>query len=288
MLRLQTPVEFASARATISYDDHIMLLGSCFADNVAQKFKETGFDVCANPFGTLYNPVSLANAIARLDSAVPFSERECVEMGAGAGLICSFSHHTLMARPTREEFLENANDALATASAFWNNATKVIITLGTSFCYRHNDSGEVVANCLKRPQSEFTRERLDASMTAILLSRIVKMHPDKEFIFTVSPIRHMSDGAHQNTLSKASLLMAVDSLVDVVDYFPAYEIMMDELRDYRFYAEDMAHPTGQAISYIWERFCDFCMSQETRREMLVREKEFRRSQHRPLLSQSTL
>ena len=288
MLKLQTPVEFAPAQATITYDDHIMLLGSCFADNVAQKFQAAAFDVCANPFGTLYNPVSLVNAVARMDSAVPFTERECVEMGAGAGLICSFSHHTLMARSTKEEFLDNANKSLEEASAFWEKANKVIITLGTSFYYRHNETGEVVANCLKRPAAEFTRERLDASTTAILLARMVKMHPEKDFFFTVSPIRHMSDGAHQNALSKSSLLLAVDTLGDVVNYFPSYEIMMDELRDYRFYTEDMAHPTGQAISYIWERFCDFCMSQDTQKQMHEREKEFRRSQHRPLLSKSTL
>lgn len=288
MLKLQTPVEFAPARTTISYEDHIMLLGSCFADNVAQKFQAAGFDVCANPFGTLYNPVTLANAIARLDSGIPFSSRECVEMGAGAGLVCSFSHHTLMAMPTEEEFLAKANQALADASTFWQSATKVIVTLGTSFCYRHVETGEIVANCLKRPAAEFTRERLDASTTAALLARMVKAHPEKEFIFTVSPIRHMSDGAHQNTLSKSSLLLAADSLREVSDYFPAYEIMMDELRDYRFYAEDMAHPSGQAISYIWERFCDFCMSQDTQKVMHEREKEFRRSQHRPLFPKSTL
>lgn len=284
MLRLQTPVDIPSAHTTIKFDDRIMMLGSCFADNMAQKFKSAGFDICVNPFGTLYNPVSLANSIARLDNALPFSERECVEMGAGAGLICSFSHHTLMARPTVEEFLRNANESLAQASVFWKSCTKVIITLGTSFCYKSNVSGEIVANCLKRPSSEFSREFLPLNVTSALLSQMVARHKDKDFIFTVSPVRHMSDGAHRNTLSKSALLMAVDSLADVADYFPSYEIMMDELRDYRFYTEDMAHPSGQAISYIWEKFCDFCIPQSCRQRMRESEKEYLRSQHRPLLN----
>ena len=284
MLKLQTPVSFPPSKVGVSLSDTIMVLGSCFADNIGSRMADYGFNVCVNPFGTLYNPVSLVNAIARLDSAVPFSERECVEMGAGAGLICSFSHHTSFARPDAAQFLSCANSSLEEAAGSWKKAGKVIITLGTAFCYRNIASGEVVANCLKRPAAEFSREMLDVRTVSMLLESMVRRYPDKQFILTVSPIRHMADGAHANQLSKSTLLLAVDSMSRCasVEYFPAFEIMMDELRDYRFYAEDMTHPTSQSADYIWERFCDFAVPDSERETLRNNIKAWRQSQHRPL------
>ena len=284
MLKLQTRVDLLPARVRISCDDTVMVLGSCFADNIGARMQHAGFDVCVNPFGTLYNPVSVAKSVARLDSGEPFTQKDCVEMGAGAGLICSFSHHTSFARPAAGEFLDAANDALAEASRQWRRAGKVIITLGTVWCFRHLQDGEIVSNCLKRPAGEFSRERLSLDETSSILSRIVSEHPDKEFIFTVSPIRHLSDGAHANQLSKSTLLLAIDSISDDrrADYFPSYEIMMDELRDYRFYDEDMSHPTSQAVDYIWERFCDFAVPESEHRTLQENTKAYRRSRHRPL------
>lgn len=252
------------------------------------KMHNAGFDVMANPFGPLYNPVSVANAVSRLESAVPFSGSECVEMGAGAGLFCSFSHHTLAARKTAASFLSDANDSLAASSAFWRKAGIVIVTLGTSFCFRHLETGEVVSNCLKRPAAEFSREFLPYEGSSVVLASMLRRFPSKKFIFTVSPIRHLSDGAHMNQISKSSLLMAVESVVskdefkDRAAYFPAYEIVMDELRDYRFYAEDMVHPTSQTVDYIWERFCDFALNPSDRHTLAEKEKAWRQSQHRPL------
>lgn len=284
MLKLQTPVSFPPSKVGVSLSDTIMVLGSCFADNIGQRMKDSGFNVCVNPFGTLYNPVSLVNAIARLDSGVPFSEHECVEMGAGAGLICSFSHHTSFARPDAAQFLSCANSFLEEASGFWKKTGKVIITLGTAFCYRNIASGEVVANCLKRPAAEFSREMLEVRTVSMLLENMVRRYPDKQFILTVSPIRHMADGAHANQLSKSTLLLAVESVSKYasVEYFPAFEIMMDELRDYRFYAEDMTHPTSQSADYIWERFCDFAVPESERETLRNNIKAWRQSQHRPL------
>lgn len=283
-MKLQTPVDFRPGRVGISLSDTIVVLGSCFADNIGRKMKDSGFNVCVNPFGTLYNPVSITNAAARLESGIPFKEKDCVEMGAGAGLVCSFNHHTSFAREDADKFLACANAAMQEASAFWKKAGKVIITLGTAFCYRNNASGEVVANCLKRPSSEFTREMLDAGSVSLLLDSMVRRYPDKQFILTVSPIRHMSDGAHANQLSKSTLLLAIDTLSKhpSVEYFPAFEIMMDELRDYRFYAEDMTHPTSQAVDYIWERFCDFAVPDNEREILKKNIKAWRQSQHRPL------
>lgn len=286
VLKLQTPVEAGRSRVNISLKDRIFVLGSCFADNIGQKMADLGFDILVNPFGTLYNPVSICNSAARLSSGIPFSESECVPMGAGAGLVCSFSHHTTFARRTAAEFLENANKSLAEASAKWKEAGKVIITLGTSWIYEYVRTGETVSNCLKIDAKEFTRRRLSVRETSLLLTNLVARHPEKEFIFTVSPIRHLKDGAHGNQLSKSALLLAVDEVVtkfpERCDYFPAYEIVLDELRDYRFYTADMLHPSQQAVDYIWSRFVDFAVPAAELNELESRRKEYLRSQHRPI------
>lgn len=286
MLKLQTPVDCGKSRIQISYKDRILIIGSCFADNIGGKMSALGFDVCVNPFGTLYNPQSIAGAIRRLRECMEFTPGDCEQMGSGAGLICSFSHHTSFARKSREEFLENANRRLHEASEFYRTCNKVIMTLGTTWCYRHIASGQVVSNCLKRDAREFERERMEPEDTVRVLSGIIGGGNDRSFILTVSPIRHFKDGAHGNQVSKASLLIAADRLCSIFhdrcEYFPSYEIMMDELRDYRFYAEDMLHPSDQAVRYIWERFCDFALPEEDRGRLAAEEKRLRQSLHRPI------
>jgi len=284
MLKLQTKVDCGISPVKFSYSEGIVLLGSCFADNIGARMSDAGFDVCVNPFGTLYNPVSVCNAAERLESGTPFTESDCVEMGAGAGLVCSFSHHTSFARRTAAEFLDAANASLAAAHESWRNAGLVILTLGTAYCFRHLESCQVVSNCLKRPAREFSRERLSIDEVKSLLSGLTARFPDKRFILTVSPIRHIADGAHANQLSKGTLLLASDSVTDGerVVYFPAYEIVMDELRDYRFYAEDMVHPSAQAVDYLWERFCDFALPEAERQTLVDNLKACRCRQHRPL------
>lgn len=286
MLKLQTPVETCKSKVSISQNDRIFILGSCFADNIGQKMADLGFDACVNPFGTIYNPVSVSNCIARLSSGIPFSKDECVPMGAGAGLVCSFSHHTSFARRTEEEFLKVANASLEEASRRWNAATKVIITLGTAWIYEYSRTGETVSNCLKIDAKEFTRRRLSVRETSLPLMNMLARHPDKEFIFTVSPIRHLKDGAHGNQLSKGTLLLALEEVMAKFpgrcDYFPAYEIVLDELRDYRFYAPDMIHPSAQAVDYIWSRFVDFAVPKQEFDELKKRRQEWLRAQHRPI------
>ena len=286
-LKLQTPVQAGKSRLGLSLRERIVLLGSCFADEIGKRMEGLGFNACVNPFGTLYNPVSICNSAARLTSGIPFSDKECVEMGAGAGLICSFSHHTSFARRTADEFLDNANARLGEASAAWNQATKVIVTLGTAWCFEYIRTGETVSNCLKIDAKEFRRRRLSLPETSALLRNLVSRNPGKRFIFTVSPIRHLKDGAHGNQLSKSTLLLAVEdvceSFPDRTDYFPAYEIMMDELRDYRFYAPDMVHPTTQTSDYIWSRFVDWALSPADQEELDNRARILRREAHRPNL-----
>ena len=286
MIKWQTPVAEGKCSVPLRAGDEIMVLGSCFADETGRRLAECGLDVCVNPFGTLYNPVSVCNSISRLQCGVPFTQEDCVEMGAGAGLVCSFSHHTSFARPTPEAFLEHANAALETASARWKASNRVLITLGTAWVYRHKESGEVVANCLKRPAGEFSRERLTVPQTAALLKSLVQRYPDKFFVFTVSPIRHLSDGAHGNQVSKSILLLALEEVCaafpDGTVYFPAYEILLDELRDYRFYAEDMVHPSLQAAEYVFGKFLSFAFPDEERSRLEERRKAFKASQHRPM------
>ena len=290
-MKLQTPVTDERCSVSISYDDRIMMLGSCFSENIGRQLADFGFDVCINPFGTLYNPVSILHSIEMLLGEGHFTEEDAVDVGAGSGLVCSFSHHTSFACRDTGEFLDKSNTALDKAREYFRSCNKVIITLGTSWCFRHNTSGRIVSNCLKRPAAEFTRERLTVGEAAGYLARIRQLcdkaaeerggFAEKQFIYTVSPIRHFKDGAHGNQLSKSTLLLAVDTITDEgkIEYFPAYEIVMDELRDYRFYAEDMFHPSLQTTDYIRERFLTWALpkSEHSRLEENIR--AFRRSQH---------
>lgn len=301
MMKLQTPVADAPCKVGISYDDRIMMLGSCFTDNIGKQLADYGFDVCINPFGTLYNPVSILRSVERLISGTPFTAEDCVQIGAGDTRWCSFSHHTSFAREDKEEFLAHANETLKAAREHFLSCSKVIITLGTSWCFRHKESDSVVSNCLKHPASEFFRERLSSAEVTDALRKIVELCCDssagvcpKQFIFTVSPIRHFKDGAHGNQISKSALLLGIDDLLAglpadlnmnpfyFADYFPAYEIVMDELRDYRFYAEDMCHPTQQTVDYIRERFLGWALHADESPRLQEKIREYRRSCHIPL------
>ena len=291
-MKLQTPVTDEKCKVGLSYKDKITMLGSCFSDNIGRQLLDFGFDVCINPFGTLYNPVSILRSIERLIDGTEFTETDCIQIGAGDQRYCSFSHHTSFARETAEDFITHANLSLERARKHFAESTKVIITLGTAWCFRHNKTGNIVSNCLKRPASEFTRVRLSAEETAGCLCRIMDLCNEaasrsdnfiqKEFIFTVSPIRHFKDGAHGNQLSKSTLLLGIDAALQnhsASDYFPAYEIVMDELRDYRFYAEDMCHPSQQTADYIRERFLTWALTAEEAPVLEENIRRFKRSRH---------
>lgn len=284
-MKLITEIPLRRSKVQIGHSDRIMTLGSCFSDSMAGHLRDAGFNIMANPFGTLYNPESIASAIGRLDSGTPYSLEECVEMGAGAGLTCSFSHHTSFARRTAEEFLENANKALRESHEFWTGCNKAIITFGTAKVWKRN--GITVSNCLKRPASEFTRQMLSLERIEEIIVDIISSHPDKQFIFTVSPVRYLSDGAEENTISKALLNLGIQKAKSKpsADLFPAWEIMMDELRDYRFYAADMVHPRDIAVDYLWEKFLAFCVPETERDAVKAAEKLSRRMRHRQIISQ---
>lgn len=285
MIKLQTIVDTKPSERKIGYEDKILMLGSCFSDEIGEQMKQRNMSVTCNPFGTLYNPLSIANAI---HSSFVHCTSYIVHHD---GLWHSMMHHGSFSRPTREEAEEAVKASIETMQKALQEATVVIVTFGTAWIYEMN--GEIVGNCHKLPADRFTRRRLTVEEIVAAWQPIIDRYPDKQWIFTVSPIRHIKDGLHENQLSKATLLMAIEQLIDnrqsIVPrqssnrhYFPSYEILLDELRDYRFYADDLVHPSSLAVNYIWERFVDtFCTSQ-TRNEMTLQHKRWKQTQHRPL------
>lgn len=258
MIKLSTPVNIAPPAWHIEYADKLLMLGSCFADNVAAKMAEYYFQVTANPFGTLYNPLSIARA---------WCLNKMPELVEWNGLWHSMYHHGDFSAHDQSIAYARCQASVAALQQAIREADTVIITFGTAWVYEQN--GAVVANCHKMPASWFTRRRLTVEEIVAEWQPIVAAYPDKHFIFTVSPIRHLKDGLHQNQLSKATLLLAAEQLAQEprCAYFPSYEILLDELRDYRFFADDMIHPTPLAINYIWERFVQTYMTSDTRSEM---------------------
>ena len=272
---------------TVTYGDGLLFLGSCFADEVGGLCKGLGFNAMVNPFGVLYNPASIAHSVERLDKGKPFCHDDVIAVGEGQ--YCTFSHNTAFWSRSEEELLEKVNQGLAETHERFMKSKLVVISLGTSWAFRNKETNKVVSNCHKLPAQQFVREFLSTEQSVELLSEMVKHHPDKHFIFTVSPLRHLKDGLHGNQLSKAALLLAVNEVCERfgnAHYFPAYEILLDELRDYRFYKEDMVHPTEQAVRYIWERFTDFATDPKEKLAMKAAAELKQMLRHKPVFSES--
>ena len=287
-MKLNTPVEIKPLEGRLTYRDSILFVGSCFADEIGRRCTERYFDTRVNPFGVLFNPCSISDCLGLLEGyginaeQCSFIPEDVIETSGG---FCSFHHHGSMARPTAQEFLDNANRVLADASDFYYREGWVVVTLGTAFIYTDKESGNVVANCHKLPADRFERTMIDADQVYDALSQYVAARPQRQWIFTVSPVRHLSDGLHANTLSKATLHLGIEKLVNRypnAHYFPAYEILMDELRAYRFYADDMMYPSAQAADYIFERFMDFVLADSDRPLLAEAEKVRGMMQHRIL------
>ena len=285
-----TPVNIPPSDVKISYHHPLMTLGSCFAENIGKRLSDAFFRVEINPFGVLYNPVSVAQSIKRLVSNDEFTSNDVFE---NQSLWHSFSYSSLFSGVTAEECVKNINERLLHAREFIQRADFLLITLGTAWVYEDVQSGKVVANCHKLPANHFTRRRLTVEEIVVELSAVLlelkAKNESLNVIFTVSPVRHWKDGAHANNVSKATLHLAVEQLKEKLPfthYFPAYEIQMDELRDYRFYASDMLHPSQTAVDYIWKRFAETYFDKET--EELKKQLEQLRADlhHRPLHPQS--
>ena len=279
----RTEIDITPLTPTITYGDGLLFLGSCFADAVGGLCKGLGFHAQVNPFGVLYNPCRVAHSLHRLQSGKPFRHEEVIEVGEGYR--CTFSHNTGFWCPSEEALLEKVNTHLAEAHGHFLQTKWVVISLGTAWVYREKGSGAVVSNCHKLPASRFDRVFLEPQAIVGVLAELLQSFPDRQFVFTVSPLRHLKDGLHGSQLSKSALLLAVDRICNDfgnAHYFPAYEILLDELRDYRFYQEDLIHPTDQAVRYIWERFVDYAVDPSERPAMKAASELKQMLQHRPL------
>ena len=287
-MKLYTSVEIAPSARKIGYGDKILLLGSCFADNIGAKFGEHYFQTTVNPFGTLYNPASIRRSID-----LSLSRNNKRYMLQHNGLWHSMMHHGSFSHPDKDVLIARCEESQTLLRTALRDATTIIVTFGTSWVYKMEYL--VVANCHKMPAERFNRYCMSAGEIIESWLPLLDQIPNKHWIFTVSPIRHIKDGLHANHLSKANLLQAIDVLIanardlnptSTYSYFPAYEIMLDELRDYRFYAEDMVHPSQVAVDYIWQRFVDTYMTADTQGEMRTLHQLWLDRQHRFLHPES--
>lgn len=266
---LITGVQLPATASEISYDTPVLFLGSCFANEIGYRMAAGRLPVMTNPHGTLFNPFSVAGALDRFIDGHIYTPNDIY---LHQNRYISLDHHTAFSSYERDVLIERLNQVSLAASGFTRKASFLFVTFGTSYIYTLRETGAIVANCHKLPSSLFIRRQASWSEIAArwreTLDRLATAFPSLKIWLTVSPVRHMSDGAHANQLSKAHLLMAAEELLShpsVEGYFPAYEIFMDELRDYRYYAADMVHPSETAIDYIWEKFSSIFISPHTLR-----------------------
>lgn len=289
-MEFRTKVNIESSGLTIDYDTRLCLFGSCFIEHIGRYLNQNKFNAQVNPFGVLYNPLSISQSIGLLLDDRIFSESDLIH---DKGLYHSFDYHGSFSSPESSIILNSINDASQIASQTIKNADLLIITFGTSFVYEYIPTGKIVSNCHKIQANQFRRFRLREEEIVLewlsLIDRLIFIKPTIKILFTVSPIRHLKDGAHGNQLSKATLLMAIDQIVAERKncyYFPSYEIMLDELRDYRFYADDMLHPSSMAIEYIWKIFSESYFSPATHSILKQWNSLLRSINHRPFNEQT--
>ncbi len=253
-MQFRTQIPITKYKALIDYNSEIFSIGSCFAVNISQKFDYFKLKNTVNPFGVLFHPLAIEKVLEKSIKRILFTEKDIFFHNE---LWYCFDVHSELSAIDKSEFLYQLNQVVANTQEVLARTTHIIITLGTSWVYRYNQTGQIVANCHKVPQTEFTKELLSPDEITQSLERIITLFPDKKIIFTISPVRHSKDGFFENNVSKSHLFTALNRVLSKnVNYFPAYEIVMDELRDYRFFSEDMLHPNQIAIDYIWKRFSE--------------------------------
>lgn len=269
-MKLQTQVPLIKAKNQIDYNSHLVLLGSCFVENIGNKLSYFKFQSVQNPFGILFHPLAIENLISRAVDQKKYTEEEVFFLNERWQC---YDAHSDLSSLTKEGLLENLNSSLLETQLQITNASHVIITLGTAWVYKLKESKKEVANCHKVTQKEFIKELLPPERIVKSLKKTIdnikSINTNVELIFTVSPVRHLKDGFIENQQSKAHLITAIHQILKQENalYFPSYEIMMDELRDYRFYIDDMVHPNNLAIEYIWEKFREVWISESTKSTM---------------------
>ena len=284
-MRFRTEISLTPLAKGIDHSAKIFALGSCFAESISERLQRAKFSVTTNPFGVLFNPLSIASAIDRLADTRAFAVCDIREGREG---FFSFEAHSSLDGKTQTEIFANLNKAVAQGSKALHDAELVILTFGTAWVYERE--GKVVANCHKQPAKEFERRRLSVEEIVeryrTLFEGVLR---DKRVILTVSPVRHLGDGLQENSLSKAILRLAVEELVakyENAHYFPSYEILIDDLRDYRYYADDLAHPSKMAVEYVWERFCEYALTGKARELLPKIEQIVTAAEHRPFNPES--
>lgn len=263
-MKFRTEITIAPWSEQIGYNDKIVCLGSCFASNIAGKLRESKFNVTDNPTGILFNPKSIARSVAMMRNGARVTEEDIFERN---GRYVSYLFHSSISGATPEEALDAMNNALNNGRRSLEEASLIIITLGSAYVWR-DSSGEVVANCHKMSAKNFSNELLTTEQVTDSLREIIDSTKAK-ILFTVSPVRHLNDGLEGNSLSKAILRVAINNIISQhpnrASYFPAYELVIDDLRDYRFYTEDMLHPSAQAVEYVTGKFFEAALSDDAKK-----------------------
>lgn len=279
-MKFRTEIETSPLGVQIGYENRILTLGSCFAAHIAEKLAGAKFRVTANPSGILFNPLSIAAAIRSYASPAAVTREE---LGYDGDVWYHFGFHGDFSAPTAEEALGRMNAARQSGAEALRTSDRVLLTFGTAWVYERE--GEIVANCHRRPAAEFSRRRLSVGEIVGTFAELIEGPlAGKQIILTVSPVRHIGDTLAGNAVSKAALRLAAEELkqrFNCVEYFPAYEIVTDDLRDYRFYADDLVHPAPQAIAYIWEKFTATALSDRARNLLPEAEAIAAAAAHRP-------
>lgn len=290
LMDFRTKVELPLGQVSIGHADPMMLWGSCFAENIGKRLTDNKFSCDVNPFGVLYNPLSIAEAIRELMTGKLYTPDNLMKYDENW---LSLMHHSSFSSRSLEECLTRINHRMQNGGIHLRTSDWLLFTWGTARVYQWKEDGRIVGNCHKLPERYFTRRLLSVEEIVSgylkLLEELHERNPRIKVLFTVSPIRHAKDGMHGNQLNKSVLLLAIDELCNRLSYcyyFPSYEILMDELRDYRFYADDMLHPSPVAVNYIWECFCETYFTSDTRKVMQEWEKIRKGLEHRPFDAQS--
>jgi hypothetical protein len=290
-MKLISTVEIPEYHFKLNYTDYTFWIGSCFAGNIGGMMHSLRFPCCVNPFGALYNPRSIASGLQLLLSGRKLSEDDLFEWN---GLYHSFMFHSAFSQRDKAECLRSMNSCIVGATEGLNRSSCLFITFGSSHVFIHTASGALVGNCHKLPHNTFVRKRLTVYEIVVeyesLIKDLLKSNSRLKVVFSVSPVRYAADGMHDNWLSKARLLLAIDAIVnafpDTCFYFPAYELLLDELRDYRFYDRDLCHPSEIAIEYIAEKYRSAFIAPELETVMSNVEKLNKAYTHRPINTDS--
>lgn len=290
-MKFRTEIRIPQHPRPINYQEPVLMLGSCFTDYIGSILEKYLFDVTVNPFGVIYNPLSIRNSINALLNKDMYEQADLQKHN---DLWFSFDHYTRFSDPDPGAALEKINSAFLRAKQKLTSASHLVLTFGTAFIYELPEKGRVVNNCHKIPASQFRRRMLSTNEiveeVTVMMQELLAQVPNLQIILTVSPVRHVKDGLAENQRSKAALVLAAAELTkgfpENCTYFPSYEIMMDDLRDYRFYGADLVHPNEQAIGYIWEKFLETCFSEQAREIIREIEPVIRARGHRPLHTQT--